>query len=428
MNYLKRQKTFALKAQGLADNHLRGIASVAGVLDSYDDVILPGAFTDEVLADFLATGFVADGHDWRQMIAMPTVAEVRGVDLYTEAEFHSTDDAQAIRTKCAERIERGLSVGLSVGFSMASTDYKSFATGAALLKWAEGAGYSLADLDTAAISACARRCSVIVKVAKLYEYSVVAAPANPQSWATEVKAEQPVAERAHFTRGEYLGDWAEGYAAFDALCSLTSDLKYGPFWDAVFGVGACEGFAPADRVAYIEGALAEYASLTLRIASALIGLVDEASATDATQTDDTDLVEMADELKARCRARLEASFSTPTIASDLPAGSLASQAEAALAAVEAVSGRLAALKFLREKEGRALSYANRTRLQQLQGHVRAIERQITPLLKCTDPPASGAQNAPDPARLAALRVSLLRAQNRRLLEGITRAVAIDNMP
>lgn len=420
MNYLKRQKTFALKAQGLADNHLRGIASVAGVLDSYDDVILPGAFTDEVLADFLATGFVADGHDWRQMIAMPTVAEVRGVDLYTEAEFHSTDDAQAIRTKCAERIERGLSVGLSVGFSMASTDYKSFATGAALLKWAEGAGYNLTDLDTATISACARRCSAIVKVAKLYEYSVVAAPANPQSWATEVKAEQPVAERPHFTRGEYLGPWAEGYAAFDALCSLTSDLKYGPFWDAVFGVGACEGFAPADRVAYIEGALAEYASLTIRIATALIGMVDEASATDATQTDDTDLLEMGEELKARCRARLEASFSAPTSASDLPAGSLASQAEAALAAVEATTGRLAALHALRQQEGRSLSEANRARLVQLHAATTRTAGEIDTLLRCLPPDSRSApgETAADPARLAALRVSLLRAQNRRRLEEV----------
>jgi phage head maturation protease len=201
MTMIKRAKTFALKSGALEQNQISGIASVAGVLDSYNDVILPGAFTPSTLTEFLSAGFVAANHDWREVVAMPLVAEVRGNDLYTEAEFHSTDDAQSLRVKCAERLEKGLAVGLSIGFTMAPGDYRSFANGAALLKWAEGAGYDLRAIDAAGISAHEKRCQAITRIAKLYEYSVVSAPANPETWATEVKAEVAISHDGAAIRG-----------------------------------------------------------------------------------------------------------------------------------------------------------------------------------------------------------------------------------
>lgn len=419
MKNLQRQKTFAFRAESLTDNTLRGIASVAGVLDSYDDVIMPGAFTDEVLADFLATGFVAEGHDWRQMIAMPRLAQMRGNALYTEAEFHSTDDAQAIRTKCQERIDRGLSVGLSVGFSISPVEYKTFASGPALLKWAEAAGYSLSELDAEALGSCMRRCAAIVRVAKLYEYSVVAAPANPDSWAIEVR-NAPLGDTAtiqSFCKSQYLGPWAEAYAAFDALCSLTSDLEYGPVWDAVFGAGECDGMNVADRIVYLRAAYAEYSAISLRIAEALIALADESAAGAPADEDcEDELVEMSSQIQARCRARLESAISRTTPTSELPAGPLVAQAEAALAAVEAVQQRMASLQALRDRDGRSLSSANHSRLERMREQSSATARQIASLLSCTDPTEGAANAVPDTARLTQLRLDLLRAQNRRRMD------------
>lgn len=401
-----RTKTFALKAGAMEGNTIRGIASVAGVLDSYDDVIMPGALSESVLAEFRASGFVADSHDWRSMVAMPTVAEVRGVELYTEAEFHSTEDAQAVRTKCAERIERGLSVGLSIGFMMAPAAYKSFTSGDALLKWAEATGYSLADLDTETIRACKRRCQAITEISRLIEYSVVAIPANPASWATEVKTADGIAgDRGpelsvpEFTigsaieynkitrkltgtppaapgtvfRGEYLGPWAEADAAYSALCSLTYDLKYGPVWDALFGYGICSAMTPAERMEYLVGAYTEYTDLSLRIAAALMELIADAAPADPLGEDDDsdDMMEMGvDALDTIRRTFFPAP--SPIPAGEAPAALLASQADTVRDAVEALAARSAAVLALRRADGRTLSAATRERIGKSTEALRAI--------------------------------------------------------
>lgn len=377
-----RTKTFALKAGAMEGNTIKGIASVAGVLDSYDDVIMPGALSESVLSEFRASGFVADSHDWRSMVAMPTVAEVRGVELYTEAEFHSTDDAQAVRTKCAERIDRGLSVGLSIGFMMAPAAYKSFTSGDALLKWAEASGYSLADMDTETIRACKRRCQAITDISRLIEYSVVAIPANPASFATEVKTADGMtgpgdiaqgAVESTIFRGEYLGPWAEADAAYSALCSLTYDLKYGPLWDALFGFGVCAAMTPAERMEYLVGAYTEYTDISLRIAAALMEMIVAATPSDPLgEEDDSDeMMEMGvDALDTIRRTFFPAP--SPIPAGEAPAASLASQADTVHDAVEALAARSAAVLALRRADGRTLSAATRTRIGKSTQALRAI--------------------------------------------------------
>lgn len=356
MPQINRTKTFALKGGGLDGNLLRGVASVAGVLDSYDDVIMPGALSESVLSEFRATGFVADSHDWSAMIAMPIVAEVRGVDLYTEAEFHSTADAQAVRTKCAERIDRGLSVGLSIGFMVAPTDYRSFTSGDALLKWAEGAGYSLGDLDTEGIRACNRRCQAITNIARLIEYSVVAIPANPASWATEVRS---AGLETSVFKGDYLGPWAEGEACYNALCSLTYDLKYGPLWDSIFGTGVCSGMSSQERTDYLTSAYAEYTAISLRLFSALVDMLPNVVA--APEEEDDDTVEMCSAaFDAMRRAYFPAPVPIP--AGEAPAASLASQADTVHDAVEALAARSAAVLALRRADGRTISATTRSRI------------------------------------------------------------------
>jgi phage head maturation protease len=185
------RKGWEIKAAGasLADNTITGAAAVCGNLDSYKDVIFPGAF-DAALPDFLKNGFVAAGHEWDELpIAMPNLAEMRGAALYTEATFHGHQDAQDARTVASERLAAGLSVGLSVGF-MCDWDggRMDFESGPKLLEFAQNNGYDLSLFDVAGISAWDSWCMAILKIAKLVEYSIVAIPANPCALAMSAKS------------------------------------------------------------------------------------------------------------------------------------------------------------------------------------------------------------------------------------------------
>jgi HK97 family phage prohead protease len=137
-----------------------GYASVFDVVDRGGDLVTKGAFSKS-LDRFKQDGFIAVGHDWSQS-GVATIKEAREDErgLWIEAEFHSTPDAQAERTKLAERLERGKSVGLSIGFRVPK-------------------GGTDRDPETKA-----RR----IKEIELYEVSIVTVPMNAEAQAVGVKS------------------------------------------------------------------------------------------------------------------------------------------------------------------------------------------------------------------------------------------------
>jgi phage head maturation protease len=184
------RKRFAIKAAdaALEANTLKGAAAGIGNIDSHGDVIFPGAFSPEVLAEFLRSGFVALAHEWDDLpIGYPTIAEERGRMLYTEATFHSTSEAQDVRAVASERIAAGKSVGLSVGFFCQMGDCIDFPNGMELLTYARGLGINMDLLDVAAIAAYDDYIRAIIKVSRLVEYSIVTIPANPEAEAMSAK-------------------------------------------------------------------------------------------------------------------------------------------------------------------------------------------------------------------------------------------------
>lgn len=197
---LVQTKSFATRnAKDMGDNMIAGSASVMGVMDRswWNDVICPGAFKN-ALSDFKKNGFVADGHAWNYagVVAMPLTAEDRGRDLYCEAKFHSDQGSQDIRTKCVERMENGLSVGLSVGFKIADGGHAWFEKGEDLLAWAKGKGYDMSLFDVATIQAHEDECRAVSEISDLFEYSIVPVPANKPATATAVKQFDPGALNA----------------------------------------------------------------------------------------------------------------------------------------------------------------------------------------------------------------------------------------
>ena len=180
-------KHFEIKAADLKDNMLRGAAAVMGNLDRTNDVIYPKAFK-KALPDFLRQGSVLTGHDWRSLpVAMPISAKEAGNALETEAEFHTHQAAQDARTVAKERLDKGLSVGLSIGFGLEDDDADWFNSGADLLAHAKGLGHDMDLFDCKGIMACDDWCRGIKNVSNLYEYSIVPVPANPLAQATQAK-------------------------------------------------------------------------------------------------------------------------------------------------------------------------------------------------------------------------------------------------
>jgi uncharacterized protein len=95
-----------------------GYASVFGVLDKGGDIVERGAFADS-LSEFLEHGFIGLGHDW-EGLAIGTVRDAHedAHGLFLRGEYHSTAEAQAARIVAQERMARGKSVGLSIGYGI----------------------------------------------------------------------------------------------------------------------------------------------------------------------------------------------------------------------------------------------------------------------------------------------------------------------
>jgi HK97 family phage prohead protease len=134
---------------------LSGYASTFGNRDRAGDVIVPGAFKKSLEA-FKRDGFIAVGHDWGALpVATVMSADEDEYGLKITADFHSTPEAQAARTVARERITRGKSVGLSIGF---------------VIKEAE-------DIKDGRV----------IKEVELFETSLVTVPCNPLASAVGIK-------------------------------------------------------------------------------------------------------------------------------------------------------------------------------------------------------------------------------------------------
>jgi HK97 family phage prohead protease len=110
-----------LKATSSGNGGFSGYASMFAIRDDGGDIVQPGAFKG-TLEDFLHNGFISDGHNWDSVSsgAIGTIVDAKEDErgLWIETEYHSTDVAQAARTIAQERLARGKSVGLSIGYGI----------------------------------------------------------------------------------------------------------------------------------------------------------------------------------------------------------------------------------------------------------------------------------------------------------------------
>lgn len=111
--------------QGAGDpGSFEGYGAVYGNVDRDNEIIAPGAFAESLPA-FIRDGFIACAHDWDEGIATISDAYEDGYGLYIKCQFHGDSESQSTRIKTMERIERGKTVGLSVGFVAEERDDES---------------------------------------------------------------------------------------------------------------------------------------------------------------------------------------------------------------------------------------------------------------------------------------------------------------
>jgi uncharacterized protein len=155
-----RRKSLNLDVKALTDSGSFSVyAAVFGNVDRQGEIVQPGAFSN--LDAFVQDGWGDINHEWEDLgIATIDAAEQDSIGLKVTGQFHSTEDAQRIRTKIQERMARGKSVKCSIGYRVVD--------GATEVR------------DGKPI--------FIIKSAELFEFSFVNLPANPMAGVTAVKS------------------------------------------------------------------------------------------------------------------------------------------------------------------------------------------------------------------------------------------------
>lgn len=176
----------ALKVNDEGPGTIEGYRSVFGVIDEGGDIVVKGAFAD-CIPEYLDSGFTAHSHDWDfdKAVGFPIEAREDDHGWFVRSQFHSTPDAQAIRTKAKERMEAGKQVGFSFGYSItdfADIQAKDYET--------ELSKYIAKDqLDESLIKAKKFDRIRVLKKLNAIEDSLVTAPMNKRAGATAIKSE-----------------------------------------------------------------------------------------------------------------------------------------------------------------------------------------------------------------------------------------------
>jgi HK97 family phage prohead protease len=401
-----------------------GYGSTFSNRDRVGDVIAKGAFTKSLTA-FVENGCVPVGHQWDELpVATISEAYEDAKGLFIRADFHSTPEAQAARTVVRERLERGKSVGLSIGFEIKDSERTKDGR---LLTEIELLEVSLVTIPcnplaqaTDAKSVCGA--SGLPLASRDREWDAAAAEKGVRSWAGAEEKPNGKYRRAFMICDgpeEEFTSYKFPFAAVDG-----GELKAVP--RGIFAVAAVlQGSRGGARLSDEDraGAKAKVASYYARMRkefgddSIVVPWADESGkgygmvANDPGDTDwmahdmtmaamqeahhhlmghvadglynglgSTEVAPHFDDHKGAClgvykclmgksaeERQRAAKAVAQILASELPpAGfSLVTQLDAALAAVESCIDRLQAVKELRDREGRSLSQERRAHLAEL---------------------------------------------------------------
>ena len=182
----QKQVEFEVKAAMMDEGQYAGIFEgyAAGILnlDSTGDVIMPGAFTDD-LGRFLKEGVIVWQHDWMQPIGVPLEVREDGYGLFTKGRISKTAKGEEAMTLIRDRVIKKLSIGYQVQeYEMVDRNGLMAAVDRLAMPMDKRARI-LSDFDMSG-----RRQVALLKKLKLFEYSPVTVPANQNAIITDAKS------------------------------------------------------------------------------------------------------------------------------------------------------------------------------------------------------------------------------------------------
>lgn len=162
---------------GTIEGYAAGILNI----DRVGDMILPGAFAAD-LPRFLSEGVICWQHNWDMPIGKPTEAREDGYGLFSKAQISNTTQGR----DCMTLIKDGVVKKLSIGYRV--QDYE-WVDRAGLIAFLPSLGLTpekqasiLQQYDEMELSEL-----FLLKRIKLYEWSPVTIPANPNASITGAK-------------------------------------------------------------------------------------------------------------------------------------------------------------------------------------------------------------------------------------------------
>jgi phage head maturation protease len=171
------------KASEDGNGSFSGYANDFGILDSYGDITVAGCYA-ETLEQFKLLGWSTCDHSWgvKDEIGIITDAHEDEQGLFFTSEYHPTTDAQQIRAKVNNRLAKGKSVRLSIGYIADEVRYVSPKEALKYLTPQQQQDEQvLAHLKTLS------RVRLLLKIT-LFEVSIVSVPAEPQASVTAAKS------------------------------------------------------------------------------------------------------------------------------------------------------------------------------------------------------------------------------------------------
>jgi len=170
--------SFDVKSSSATGQKWDGHANAFFTIDSAQEIVAPGAFTDTI-AQFLDQGFIGGlNHNWDDPIGRPVAAKEDTVGLWIDA-LCDVDSNEA--RKCSSLIQKKIIKKLSIGYRVKADEYLDTAEDVAAF-WKEY-NYSPTSQDIAAAQFGAR---VLTRL-HLFEASPVTVPANNLSDIDRVK-------------------------------------------------------------------------------------------------------------------------------------------------------------------------------------------------------------------------------------------------
>lgn len=157
-----------------------GYASIFGDIDSVDDIVLKGAYL-ETLDSFKQDGWIAADHSWgvKDDLGIVIDASEDETGLRLTAEFHPTADAQEVRQKIKNRLAKGKSVKLSIGY--VPTDFEYISGKDAVIYLRNQSPELVAQVES-------KSRVRLLKSIKLFEVSLVSVPALHSASVAAAKA------------------------------------------------------------------------------------------------------------------------------------------------------------------------------------------------------------------------------------------------